>query len=491
MTTTHSAPPDLSERKGITLGRSAYREEDFPALRLVRTSRVVRKIAFWLGAAMVFAVAMALFTPWQQSLSGSGSVTEFDPLNRPQVVEAQVKGVIAEIGPGIAENAAVTKGQLIYRIVDQDPNYLGRIEQQLQNKQREIDLAHTRLESYQDHLIQKQAVVEATEQMMAALEAAGREAIAAADAYVSAGQNKLQSEREGLKAIEAEVLQTKLDFDRKQRLREQGIESDLKFQETELKYKQSEQKRLMAVQKVQEATQELEAKRRERDSKRREWDSKINEAAGKIGSYKAEVNKAQADIAKTSEELAKLQSDLLKSQTDVARQQQQEVRAPLNGRIHRLVAYAESTQVKPGDPLFEIVPETQNPAVQIWVTGNDAPLIRQGDLVRLQFEGWPAVQFVGWPSVAVGTFGGIVALVDPTDDGAGKFRVLITPDPSDQPWPEAPYLRQGVRANGWVLLKQVPLWFEIWRRMNGFPPVIPKDDAKSDDKPAKPPKVKV
>ncbi len=317
------------------------------------------------------------------------------------------------------------------------------------------------------------------------------EAIAAADAYVSAGQNKLQSEREGLKAIEAEVLQTKLDFDRKQRLREQGIESDLKFQETELKYKQSEQKRLMAVQKVQEATQELEAKRRERDSKRREWDSKINEAAGKIGSYKAEVNKAQADIAKTSEELAKLQSDLLKSQTDVARQQQQEVRAPLNGRIHRLVAYAESTQVKPGDPLFEIVPETQNPAVQIWVTGNDAPLIRQGDLVRLQFEGWPAVQFVGWPSVAVGTFGGIVALVDPTDDGAGKFRVLITPDPSDQPWPEAPYLRQGVRANGWVLLKQVPLWFEIWRRMNGFPPVIPKDDAKSDDKPAKPPKVKV
>jgi hypothetical protein len=29
-----------------------------------------------------------------------------------------------------------------------------------------------------------------------------------------------------------------------------------------------------------------------------------------------------------------------------------------------------------------------------------------------------------------------------------------------------------VRANGWILLSQVPLWKEIWRQINGFPPVI-------------------
>ena len=50
----------------------------------------------------------------------------------------------------------------------------------------------------------------------------------------------------------------------------------------------------------------------------------------------------------------------------------------------------------------------------------DAPLIEPGRKVRLQFEGWPAVQFVGWPSVAVGTFGGKVNRVFPTDDGKGN-----------------------------------------------------------------------
>ena len=104
--------------------------------------------------------------------------------------------------------------------------------------------------------------------------------------------------------------------------------------------------------------------------------------------------------------------------------------------------------------------------------GNDVPLISEGRPVRLQFEGWPALQFAGWPSIAVGTFGGRVQLVDSTDNGAGKFRVLIKPDPHDEPWPTKTYLRQGVRANGWVLLNQVPLGFELWRQFNGFPPII-------------------
>ena len=97
--------------------------------------------------------------------------------------------------------------------------------------------------------------------------------------------------------------------------------------------------------------------------------------------------------------------------------------------------------------------------------------------VRLQFEGWPAVQFVGWPSVAVGTFGGTVAFVDQTDNGKGKFRIVVVPDEDDDPWPEHRYLRQGVRANGWVLLNEVSLGFELWRQFNGFPPVVPVDES--------------
>ena len=124
--------------------------------------------------------------------------------------------------------------------------------------------------------------------------------------------------------------------------------------------------------------------------------------------------------------------------------------------------------------------------VEMKVSGNDLPLIREGDRVRLQFEGWPAVQFVGWPSVAVGTFGGVVNRVFPTDDGMGYFRIVVTPDPNDEPWPDERYLRQGVRANGWVLLRQVPLGYEIWRQLNGFPPSVEKEPAEKGGKESKP-----
>jgi hypothetical protein len=121
------------------------------------------------------------------------------------------------------------------------------------------------------------------------------------------------------------------------------------------------------------------------------------------------------------------------------------------------------------------------------IAGNDIPLIDVGRHVRLQFEGWPAVQFSGWPSVAVGTFGGQVVSVDATDDGFGRFRILVRPDPSDIPWPDQDFLRQGARAKGWVLLERVPLWFEVWRRLNAFPPVIKMD--KEEKKPPKSPKL--
>ena len=113
-----------------------------------------------------------------------------------------------------------------------------------------------------------------------------------------------------------------------------------------------------------------------------------------------------------------------------------------------------------------------------------SPLIEPGRHVRLQFEGWPAIQFAGWPSVAVGTFGGKVAFVDATDDGFGAFRIVVVPD-GDEPWPEGRFLRQGVRANGWILLDEVRLGFELWRQFNGFPPSVATEQAAPDKAPAK------
>lgn len=178
----------------------------------------------------------------------------------------------------------------------------------------------------------------------------------------------------------------------------------------------------------------------------------------------AELEKAHylSDISNTQVELANIN-------VRISRQETQLIKSPRKGVILRRMAGQESVFVKVGSILATLVPDTESRAVELWVSGNDVPLIEVGQAVRLQFEGWPAVQFTGWPSVAIGTFGGRVGVVDAaTANQQGLYRVLIIPDPNEK-WPPARYLRQGVRVNGWILLSQVRLGFELWRRFNGFP----------------------
>ena len=466
----------------------AYEEEMFPSLRLARLARSVRRIGKWMMV-LLFVSAMAmLLAPWQQSIRGEGTVIAFDPFERPQAVQAPVKGRIAERGEGVAENAYVEKGQLLFRIEDQDPLYLSRLEQQVANARSELEVAEGRLDRARDLRDNNRRIVEVTTEELAAMRTARDELVAAYDEFVEQAVNKLDAQKSKVTAARAKLWQAEADYNRKQKLLEDGIESQLKAQESEQKYREADASVQVALQEVENARNGVEGKQRERESKRQEWEAKINKVLSQLEKARAEVAKAEIDINKTAEEINQKKSKLLDQQRKLAVQETQDVRAPRTGYIMDLAVFDTSSIVKPGDQLCRIVPETESPAVQVWVAGNDAPLIAPGRHVRLQFEGWPAVQFSGWPSVAVGTFGGKVALVDPTDNGAGKFRVVVTPDPEDEPWPEHPYLRQGVRANAWVLLDQVPLGYEVWRRMNGFPPAL---KSKQDTKISKPPKIKV
>jgi hypothetical protein len=98
----------------------------------------------------------------------------------------------------------------------------------------------------------------------------------------------------------------------------------------------------------------------------------------------------------------------------------------------------------------------------------DLPLIEKGSPVRIQFDGWPAIVFSGWPNTSYGTYGGKVFAIDNFISDNGKYRVLVAPDPNDHEWPTA--LRVGAGANNMLLLKDVPIWYELWRQINGFPP---------------------
>ncbi len=479
-----------------TSGNAAYRDEDFPAMRLARSSRLVRRSGRALLVLLCVLIPAMFFVPWQQSIRGEGTVIALDPFERPQSVQAPVKGRIDERGEGVEENAFVTKGQLLFRIVNQDPDYLTRLQEQVDLVENEIEVAKTRLEYGKAIKDNNETIVAVTTEELASMTSARDKLMEALDNYVDQAKNKLQGEEKKLDAAKADLDQAKADYERKKILFEKGIESELKLQETEQKFLKAEAYVRVAEQEVESAKSGVEGKINERESYRKEWQAKLNKIDSSRVKAQADLSKAAAEISKNSEEINQKQAKLLDSKSKLAVQQTQDVRAPRDGFVMNLAVFDTSSIVKPGDQLCRIVPKMTTPAVQLMVAGNDAPLISAGRPVRLQFEGWPAIQISGWPSVAAGTFPGEVALVDASDNGQGKFRVVVVPDTElvseedaiHRKWPEAPYLRQGGRANGWVLLDTVPLGYEIWRRINGFPP---KFDSKEEAEKVKPPKVRV
>jgi len=417
----------------------------FPALRLATSSRVARRVARVLLVLLAVAVFALGFAPWQQTVDGTGRVVAYAPLQRQQTIEAPISGRIVRWGEQVFDGARVEEGHFILEIQDLDPNLQIRQQEQLAATVRELEA--------------NKIVALAYEAQVAAFETSRDETVKAADEYIKVAQEKLKIEERNLEFEQAGELQVRLDFERQKELKKDGLTSDLKVQESERKWKEAITKVDKAEAYIRSAKNELAAKRNERSAKERE-------AQAKVDSSRATFQKANGDVSKLDKQIAELQ-------VKVAQQQSQIVKAPRDGAIMHLMAHQGGEMVKQGDPLFVLIPDAEDRATEIWVNGNDAPLISIGRKVRLQFEGWPAVQFAGWPSVAVGTFGGEVINVDAAaGNSKNQFRLLIVPDADSPPWPSTKYLRQGTRANGWVLLDQVGLGYEAWRRLNGFPPTV-------------------
>lgn len=454
----------------------AYNEAVLPSLRLARSSRLARRFGRFLAVMLVLAIIAALFAPWQQSVTGSGNIIAYSPLERQLVVEAPVKGRIVKWADDIYENAHVDAGQVILEIQDVDPDYLARLREQEAAGQQQLDAAKESLAAGLRNLSAAEASIAPFEAQLRAYRTVKNELVAAADEYVKSGEQKVQAETRALEQAQAGLSQAQADYLRQKSLFEKNIASELKFQQAEQKYLEAKAKVGKARAYVEAAKNDLEAKRREREAKERKAQVDIEYAQTSLNKAAADVAKAQSDVAKARSEANKAEQSLAKLKTAVSRQQRQVVTAPREGFILRLLANQGGEMVKEGDPLCVIVPDTADRAVQIWLNGNDAPLVQPGRHVRLQFEGWPAVQFAGWPSVAVGTFGGEVISVDATDNGKGQFRALVGPPDDSSGWPADRFLRQGVRANGWILLDEVGLGYEMWRRLNGFPPVVSMDE---------------
>ncbi|MEM1381176.1 MAG: HlyD family efflux transporter periplasmic adaptor subunit [Pseudomonadota bacterium] len=169
--------------------------------------------------------------------------------------------------------------------------------------------------------------------------------------------------------------------------------------------------------------------------------------------------------------LASAEAAMTRQAVQVSRQSQQLIKAPRDGTILRVNAGDTATFINAGQNIATFQPDGAQRAVELYIDGRDVALVKPGHRVSLLFEGWPVVQFSGWPSIAQGTFMGEVISVDPTAQPNGQFRVLVgEAKDAEIPWPDERFVRFGAAARGWVLLETVPLYYEVWRQLNNFPP---------------------
>lgn len=389
------------------------------------------------------ATLFALFVvPWQQNVPAAGRVSALDPFDRIQTVAAPVSGRVQKAW--VIEGTRVQEGDRLLDIVDLDPEIVMRLDQQRAALESQLAASREKVRVYQ---MQVEALTRAQDL-----------SVQAAQNMVEVAGARVRSARHGVEAAEAAVAQAALNYERQKQLVDEGLAAALEFEVADRIYKQAKAE-------LSQAKQALEASFEEEKARKAELGRVQTEVQARIESARAEGQGAESEAAGKEQELANLS-------VRIAQQNAQRITAPRSGTVFRIYASPGAELVKAGDPLVALLPDVQSQAVELWVDGNDVPLMREGRSVRLQFEGWPGVQFGGWPSVAVGTFGGTVAVVDSSGDGLGRFRILVVPDSDDEPWPSPQYLRQGARANGFVLLDQVSLGYELWRQANGFPPTV-------------------
>jgi multidrug resistance efflux pump len=453
----YTAPPNYLGKTADTLKL----ENKFYSFRLINTTTSGRPVVITIYILIILGI-VSLFLPWQQNIRGTGMVTALLPSERPQVVPNTIGGMIEEWY--IKEGDYVSKGQPICRIKEVkdkffDPKTADRLSEQVNAKVAGIDNLSAKANALGDQIH--------------ALEEGLTFSLQKAKNKVEQNKNKVTSDSAEYVASQLDYKIELLRLERQQELYSKGLVSLTKLESHKLK------------------TQETQAKQTEKENKlnvsKQELDNSIIELNSITADYQSKIAKASSDQNETVYKLNDTRASISKLQNERSNVEIRNgyyiVRAPQDGYVVKSVKEGIGEMIKEGEAIVTIMPKNHTPAVELYVYANDVPLLSKGRKVRLEFDGWPALQVTGWPSVAVGTFGGVVHVIDYVNSKDGKYRVLVVQDPEliaqdkeKNQWPTQ--LRIGSGVYGWAMLDEVPVWFEIWRQLNGFPPSLeskPKD----------------
>lgn len=419
------------------------------AWELVRIPQYLRTYGRMAIKLLLVFFCLVAFVPWTQTITATGQLSAYSPYERPQDIEAQILARLKKWH--VFEGARVKQGELILELEDVDPNFmspqlLSLLEQQKvaleQNRKAALERA--------DQLTQR------IEEMKNLVKAA----VPSAEARVLEADNKVRAAEQRVVSAKIAVDTAELNVGRNRELAERGLVSQREL-ELAIQAAIGSKADLQAAEAMlKEAKQAMRALSFGRDQISAEVLQRLMEAeAQRVG--------ALADAARAADGLANVE---LRLSNATQRRLASRVLAPTDGTVVRMSEVGIGETVRPGDKLVRISPTSADKAVEFWADGLDAPLLNVGRKVRVLFYGIPAIPLPAWPEVMAGTYGGVIKVIDQVDDGKGNFRFWVVPDPEDRPWPEQSHVRQGTKTMGWVILNRVPLWYELWRRFNLFPP---------------------
>ena len=416
------------------------------------------KVKYWLLAILLVAT-IVLLLPWTQNIMAKGTITTLRQEQRPQQLNTIIPGKVVKWH--VKEGDVVKAGDTIMQLAEikddyLDPNLLGRTKDQLNAKQITI-------ESYK-------CKVGTTNNQITALMQGSNFKIAQIENKIRQQRMKVQSDSAELNAIKNDVTIATAQFKRQKNMYDSGLVSLTQLEQRNIAYQNALAKKTSAEIKFLNAKQELNVLQLEQNGTVQDYNEKIAKASG-------DKFQALSQIATGEGEVAKLQNQYMNYGI---RSKLYYITAPQSGQIVKAKKAGIGEVVKEGEMIVEIVPETEQHAVEIFVRPVDQPLIAAGQKVRLMFDGFPAIVFSGWPQSSYGTFGGTVIAIENSISDNGQFRVIISEDIADRNWPKQ--LKIGAGAQGFALLKNVPIWYELWRNINGFPPEYYKVDKKQSAK---------
>lgn len=406
-----------------------------------------KKYRRYVFAGMLLAIVLLLFLPWTQNIMSKGYVTSLQPEKRPQGIPAIIPGRIERWY--VQEGDLVEQGDTIVHISEIKDEYFDP--QLIERTRDQIMAKESAVKSYMEKVKALDSQIDALNQNLQLKLEQARNKLRQSLLKVTADSIDLQAAQTNQNIAEEQ-------FMRMEKLYEQGLKSKTDMETRKMKLQEAQAKVISQESKLLSSRNDVINAEVEINSIRADFRNKLSKAESEKFATLSSMYDAEANLTKMQNQLSNYN----------VRQGFYYITAPQRGYITQAMQTGIGHTVKEGEQIVSIMPADYQLAVEMYVRPLDLPLVHKGQVVRIQFDGWPAIVFSGWPGVSTGTFAGEVVAIDNFTHKEGLYRVLVAPDPGVAEWPAG--LRVGAGAKTFTLLKDVPIWYELWRQINGFPP---------------------